>query len=314
MPLTTARLITAYATQDVQPVHTLVHRPQDGPDGLSCWMALPTRMSKTMTPIVAVHGIRRNARQQAELFAVRAAALGRPVIAPLFEAERWPRYQQAVRRGRADLALLKLMARLRRDGIWQTQQFDLAGFSGGAQFAHRFAMLHPARVARLTTASAGWYTFPDMAPFPYGLAPRTERPDPWSAVTREKVERFLAIPTQVCVGADDNLRDRNTRSGIEIDAQQGVHRVARAIRWTQALQGAARAAGIEPRASFIALSACGHDFRQCATRGGLDRVVIPQQPEEAALDQTANANCSREACTRCSQPCIASLRIKQAMP
>ena len=303
---------TAYATQNLQqPMYSLVHRPEDDPDGLSCWIALPDRISRTQTPVVAVHGIRRNARQQADLLAARASVLGRPVIAPLFDAQRWPRYQQAVRRGRADLALLTLMRKLRREGVWLTDQFDLAGFSGGAQFAHRFAMLHPELVARLTTASAGWYTFPNEMPFPYGLAPRSRRSDAWSAVTREKFKRFLTIPTQVCVGADDNVRDRNTRTGPAIDTQQGVHRMARAIRWTRALQDAAHDVGLKPRASFIALSACGHDFRQCVLRGGLDRIIIPEQIDgQARQPRTGNA-CPEERCRHCVRPCVPGQRLRE---
>ena len=260
---------------DSAPDYALTRRPADSPSGLACWLALPPAVSKTAPPIVAVHGIRRRAREQAKLFARRAVAAGRPVIAPVFDADRWPRYQLAVRRGRADLALLSLLDTLRRDGIWRTPQIELFGFSGGAQFAHRFALLNPALVTRLTTAAAGWYTFPDRSAFPYGLVPRPNRPDPWAACDEKALTRFLHLPIQVCVGADDNLRDANTRSGLEIDSQQGRTRLQRAIRWARALRNVAQERGIEPRVTFFALSACGHDFRQCVERGGLDRIVVP---------------------------------------
>ncbi len=277
-----------------EPVTPIVYRPEAGADELPCWLALPARMASDTPPIVAVHGIRRNARQQAELLAERASASGRAVIAPLFDRGRWPRYQQAVRRGRADLALIALMEALRRQGIWRTQRFELSGFSGGAQFAHRFAMLHPHLVARLTVASAGWYTFPDAAPFPYGLSVRPGRPDPWSAVGENNIKRFLAIPIQVCVGADDTLRDHSTRTGPAIDAQQGEHRLVRAIRWTRALKASARLRDMTPRATFVALSACGHDFRQCVLRGDLDRIIVPdgdQQTERSRSEPHCASDC-----------------------
>lgn len=270
----------------------LTRRSAKGDDDLSCWLALPDIISDTLPPLVAVHGIRREADAQAEFFGSRATALGRPVIAPVFDKTRWPRYQQAVRRGRADLALLRLMTELQDAGIWRTKKFDLFGFSGGAQFAHRFAMLHPGVVSRLTISSAGWYTFPDNAAFPYGLAPRPGRSDSWAPRLTAKLDQFLALPMHVCVGAQDNTPDSNTRSGPEINAQQGLHRRARAMRWAEAVRSAAQARGICPSVDFVALPRCGHNFRTCVTRGGLDSIVVSDQPPPAQI-KTCNGNCGR---------------------
>ncbi|MCR9122779.1 MAG: hypothetical protein NXH91_10940 [Phyllobacteriaceae bacterium] len=296
-------LAIAHSTMSTQSQAEILFRHAGQPDGLSCWLAVPERMAADGPPLVAIHGIRRDARQQAELLARRASALGRPVIAPLFGRQQWPRYQQAIRRGRADLALIALMEALAKERLWQTARFELAGFSGGAQFAHRFAMMHPHMVTRLTVASAGWYTFPDAARFPYGLASRGAPSDPWSAVTEDKITRFLTIPTQVCAGADDTLRDANLRSGEKIDAQQGTNRLIRAIRWTKALRTAAEERGLPPRASFIALSACGHDFRQCVQRGGLDRIILPTEDGSQAAGP-----CGRD-CSACDRPCKAVARL-----
>ena len=279
-------------------------RPADKANGLACWLAIPDRMVTDQPPLVAVHGIRRNARQQAELFAQRANALGRPVIAPLFDRQSWPRYQQTIRRGRADLALISLIDGLRDEGVVQADRFELFGFSGGAQFAHRFAMMHPHLVERLTVASAGWYTFPDAQRFPYGLSARSDPPDPWSNVTEERFQRFLTIPTQVCVGADDTVRDDNLRSDDQIDAQQGENRLVRGIRWTQALKEAALERNLAPSASFFALSACSHDFRQCVVNGGLDRIVVPDGDNA----RPQNSPCGR-GCAACPSPCRAALRL-----
>ncbi len=298
-----AKLVARNAIAD-----NITFRPAAGHDGLACWIAVPDTVNVDRSPLVAVHGIRRNAYQQAELFAERANALGRTVIAPLFSKHDWPRYQQAVRSGRADSALLTLLDELKAEAHWHTAQFELFGFSGGAQFAHRFAMMQPHMVSRLTVASAGWYTFPDESRFPYGLSPRPDGTDPWCAVTQDTFTRFLAIPTQVCVGADDTARDPNLRSGEQIDAQQGENRLIRGIRWTQALQDAAKARSLPPRASFIALSGCDHDFRQCVLRGGLDRVVIPsEKPPRPTIGP-----CGRD-CAACKAPCKVGLSLLRSV-
>lgn len=253
-----------------------VFRPATSPSALPCWLALPERPVPGQPPLVAVHGIRRGAAQQAALFAERAALQGRAVIAPLFDKAQWLGYQQAVLCGRADLALLDLMLSLRVDGVVTSERFDLFGFSGGAQFAHRFAMLHPDRLRRLSVASPGWYTFPDNASYPYGLWPRPEYSDDWSHKLVSNLHRFVSLPITVSVGAQDNRRDRNTRGGPAIDAQQGPHRLARAHSWTRAVRRVARELRIEPDIALHVLPGCGHNFETCVRMGRLDRIVLPE--------------------------------------
>lgn len=241
---------------------------------LACWIAWPDHIDPSARALVAVHGIRRGAQEQAALFAPQAAALGRVVIAPLFDTQHWPRYQRLG--DGADTALLDLLERLGDDAVKpidRFDRFDLCGFSGGAQFAHRFAMLHPERIGRLSLASAGWYTFPDTSPYPYGLgAPggsgaRTAR-------MQSRLDEFLRLPINVCVGERDNRRDANTRGGDDIDRQQGRHRRARASRWSEALAIEAAVRGIVSRIRYTVLPGCGHDFRRCARRGGLVDQVL----------------------------------------
>ncbi|GAB5470343.1 MAG: hypothetical protein Kilf2KO_33730 [Rhodospirillales bacterium] len=259
-----------------------------GKAGLSCLVALPPVISQSNAPLVAVHGIRRAAGDQVACFAARAATQGRPVIAPLFDSETWPRYQQVVRGKRADLALIALLEALRDAGIWRTETVQIAGYSGGAQFAHRFALLHPHLVSRLSVASAGWFTFPDDAVFPYGFGRRPEpaRKD-WGQLMAGGLDRFLTLPIQVAVGSKDNRADRNTRQGVEIDAQQGADRTTRAKRWVAALRTAAFARGLTTRIGLVVLPGCGHDFRRCVTKGGLDRLVLPDLASGAGALQAA---------------------------
>lgn len=245
--------------------------------GAPYWLALPKSRGAYGTPIVAVHGIKRGAKLQAEKYSAFAEETGRPVIAPLFTQDAWPHYQQAVKKGRADLALIGLMKELRSKGIWQTETFDLAGFSGGAQFSHRFAMLHPEVVRRLTVSSAGWFTFPDNRPFPYGFGPWQGRHN-WGPIMEEKFTSFLKLSILVTVGEHDCKTDRNTRSGPAIDEQQGLHRLERAKRWVDALQLAAAARGL-PDVDVICkiLPRCRHGFEECVERGGLADLVFANE-------------------------------------
>ncbi|MEO1493460.1 MAG: hypothetical protein AAFV19_14995 [Pseudomonadota bacterium] len=252
---------------------SILHYPQRGRDGLSCWIAQPERLNPALPPLVAIHGLHRGARAQANLLATEAIATGRTVIAPLFSEERWPRFQQVVRRDRADLALISLLADLRLAGLCEGATIDLAGYSAGAQFAHRFAMLYPHLISRLHVTAAGWYTFPDSAPFPYGIGPGDAPRESWAGRLNSGLDAFAALPIRVHVGVRDTIVDEHTRSGPEIDAQQGRSRLDRARNWVAAIKAQAEARGIQPDISLNVIDGCGHDFTSCVRIGGLDRLL-----------------------------------------
>jgi pimeloyl-ACP methyl ester carboxylesterase len=244
------------------------------PWSLPHWVAIPDQPQPDAVPLIAVHGVLRDARGQALGFAEAAAALGRPVIAPLFDEELYPRYQRVVLGRRADTALLALLDELEGSGQINTRRVDLFGYSGGAQFAHRFALLYPHRIRRLTLAAAGWYTFPDQAPYPYGLAPPARPTTAWGPHIEANLERFLRLPIRVCVGELDNQRDELTRSEAELDCQQGPDRLSRAGNWINAVRRAGWARGVVTDIRLHELPDCGHDFRTCIRQGGLAGITL----------------------------------------
>lgn len=290
---------------------SLEFRPGTGRRGLPFWLAIPKELDTSRAPLVAVHGIRRGAKMQAQHFGACAAMVGQLVVAPLFAVEQWPLYQQVVRKGRADLALLGLMDELHLSGMWQTDKFELSGFSGGAQFAHRFAMLYPHLVKTLSVTSAGWYTFPDTEAFPYGLGVRNGRKDDWGPQMKSRLHEFLQIPMNVAVGALDGVWDSKTRSGTNIDRQQGTNRVDRAHKWCNALLNAAQELGLPPQnVRLTELPDSGHDFAECVIKGGLVESVLTnscgaktkcsgclsghQTPPTASLPTKTQDNCKQE--------------------
>ena len=251
--------------------------PGTGRLGLPCWIALPTGYAQEPIPLVLVHGISRQAKEQLGLLAERACKAGRPIIAPEFSKENWRSYQQLVKRGRADLALLGLMQKMRAAGIWQTRKFQLAGYSGGAQFSHRFAMMYPHLISRLTVAAAGWYTFPDGVSYPYGMGDSTQPASKWGKLLRTRLHEFLSLPIEVVVGEFDHIVDDVTRSAQEIDKQQGTNRFERAQNWVKALHSEAKNLGIcDKHITFQSLKRSGHNFSECVRHGGLDQIILPE--------------------------------------
>ncbi len=236
--------------------------------GLSAWIFTPHSIRPGAAPLVAIHGKMRRAKEQAIAFSRFTARAGRPVIAPLFSEEKWPRYQLAVRSGRADRAFNALMRRISAQFEWSTTCFHLFGFSGGGQFAHRYAMLYPERLRSLSVCAAGWYTFPDDTPFPQGQGGQR-----WGRRFAEKRCAFLALPKLVAVGELDRRRDPNVRRSPQLDAQQGLNRFERAERWHGALNRAAADCRAPGQNVFEALPAAGHSFSACAASGLCESVA-----------------------------------------
>ena len=234
------------------------------------WLYRPPGGGAGAPVLVSVHGISRNAAVHAQSLRALAAAYDMVVVAPLFARDRFPDYQRLgrVRRGeRADLMLLAILGEVRRLTSARTGRIFLTGFSGGAQFAHRFAFAHPARVAALAVCAAGWYSFPDTeARFPRGL----RLADGLPGVTFEPA-RFLRIPAIALVGARDIRQDGSLNMALGIVSQQGSNRVERAARWIAALQEAARAHGLATRYELALLPRVRHSYAQAvaANRGDL---------------------------------------------
>lgn len=236
---------------------------------------------------ISVHGIARNAAAHAFRLMEDAERLGVCVLAPLFEKDAFGQYQQLqdrTRGVRSDLALLKMIDEAAGRCEADPDRLLLFGFSGGAQFAHRFAMMHPDRVASAVIASAGWYTLPRVdAPYPFGLDTASFALD-----AEFDVAKFLRVPFHVFVGELDTERDGSLRQSRLLDSTQGATRIARARTWVEAMtRAAASEGGRAPTLSV--LPGVGHDFNDCIERAGLSQAAFRFFAEDAALTLSAPA-------------------------
>ncbi len=269
--------------------HAPVFRP--GVPGLipDTWIVNPGQTSSA-PPLVAVHGITRNTDEVVSHLRLRAQETGCTLVVPLFDKAHWPRYQRAACTHRADWALLRLMTALRAEGSISEQPFVLSGFSGGAQFAHRFAWLYPELVGRLCLTAPGWWTLPDpQTAWPYGIGTAPDDQGQGFRL-RANLRRFLDRPIAICVGDEDVERDRNLRKGTAIDAAQGGTRLERAQNWYTQIEAASRAIGLTPQVSLHILPNCGHSFVDCVLRGGIDTHYIP--PAEGCSVSKNTQKCS----------------------
>jgi len=222
-------------------------------------------------PVVALHGISRNADELVTLFAPEAHSSGRIVIVPHFAEARWPHFQRPCRAARPDQALLALLNHLAVIDPALAGPVDLFGHSGGAQLAHRFAMLDPNRVGRLHLAAAGWYCLPDTSmAYPYGLgADKTPDSLTWARRHAQALATYLRLSVHVYVGTADDGRDEALRQNTKLDQLQGRTRIDRAAHYVDRFRAAARAQGIAPDISLTRLPGVAHDVGQALRHDNL---------------------------------------------
>ncbi|HET9328064.1 MAG TPA: PHB depolymerase family esterase [Candidatus Eisenbacteria bacterium] len=234
---------------------------------------VPARAAPGGPIFVTVHGISRNVEEHATLFAPLAEEHQAVLIAPYFTRDRDDDYQQLSkgRAGRrADVTLDAIIKEVATATGANGQRFYLFGFSGGAQFSHRYVLAHPERVIAAAIGAAGWYTFPDdRKPYPYGLGPSAER-----SGLRFDAARFLRVPITVLVGKDDIEGGESLRRNPTVDEQQGTTRLERARRWVEAMNQAARQRGLTPHVTLQEVPGIEHSFREFMRDGELGERVF----------------------------------------
>jgi pimeloyl-ACP methyl ester carboxylesterase len=217
--------------------------------------------------LVSVHGISRNASEQAAVFAPLCERRNVVMVAPVFTVEHHEDYQRLGRRGRGTRVDHLLHQFLQEVGIMtgaDVSRIHLFGFSGGAQFAHRYLMVHPHRVVGAVVVASGWYTFPDTTQrYPYGIRPHRALEG-----VNFNPEEFLRVPVEVLVGAKDT-DTQNLRRTERTNAQQGVDRRDRARNWVRAMRDAAERHGLPPVVTLGEVPGIGHSFAEFCERGAL---------------------------------------------
>lgn len=244
-----------------------------------CGGAIPCRyyyhVPPALTPdspvIVSVHGISLNAAEHLVQMRGEAERAGALLIAPWFDRTHYRGYQRLLCRDgqtRADFALLAMIEDATATFGGDGRRIHLSGFSGGGQFAHRFAAIHADRVAACVTSAAGWYTFPDeSSPWPRGQSAPTMPP----GIALHPAARH--VPMHVLVGSRDNRPEPSLNAAAAIVAQQGTTRLDRAHAWFAAMRAdRARHGGAD--VTLTVIDQLDHDFSKAVERHALDALVV----------------------------------------
>lgn len=223
--------------------------------------------------LASIHGISRNAFEHAARFIPYADKFKVAIVAPCYSTYDFNDYQRLGRKSRgarADLALYSLTQELREALPFLNGELYLFGYSGGGQFVHRYVMAHPEGVTAYAVGAAGWYTFPDSSlEYPQGIL----KPNELDGVIFSP-ERFLKIPALILVGERDVHPGTALNKCPEIVQQQGSTRMERGLRWTQAMNKAAREHGLETEFRFEILSRSNHCFEKSMRRGQMGDLIF----------------------------------------
>ncbi len=230
------------------------------------YLYIPQRAGNHAKIFITVHGISRNVSEHARKFAEYAEKFGVVLIAPHFPSDRFPDYQRLGRKGiRADKVLNEIVSEVARLTGANANKLYLFGYSGGAQFAHRYMLAYPHRVAKIVLGAPGWYTFPNPTlAYPIGIQSSQNLPQ-----VQFNPAQFLHIPACVLVGEKDNLRDQELNQSTRIDKLQGKTRIERGRRWVQEMTNQARARGLSTSYVFHLLPDSPHSFSISMQRGGM---------------------------------------------
>lgn len=177
--------------------------------------------------IVVVHGTQRMAERYRDAYRAFAEEHGCLVVAPLFPAGAdepgdLSGYKRLEFRGtRYDLVLLAMLDEVAAGFPVHLDRVHLHGFSGGGQFAHRFALLHPERLASVSIGAPGRVT-------------RIDPDTPWWLGTADVAERFgrsLDLPelrrvaVQMIVGAQDTDTHEIAEPGLDAGGDTRIERL-----------------------------------------------------------------------------------------
>lgn len=181
---------------------------------------------ETLDLVVLVHGSGREAQTLRDEFASFAEEHSCVVLAPLFPIGYGDPFDTSnyklvnYRDIRYDHVLLSMVDEVKsRYTKTQSQKFFLYGFSGGGQFVHRFAFLHPKRLHALVCGAPGSHTEIDHTRnYPQGVKDFESifgQPVQWTDLK--------SVPTMFIVGdADVDTSYINARGGVlDEDSKHG---------------------------------------------------------------------------------------------
>ena len=223
----------------------------------------PAYITQNTEVIFIIHGNSRNADDYLEVWSELAENHNVFLIAPEFNRSNFPSYNTLMMstsdgriRKNKDLYLHNSI-----DLIFdyfvekfelKAQKYSIYGHSGGSQFVHRYLLMsNNPKVDKAVAANAGWYTFLNGAPFPYGIK------NPPTELTSDHIRRFLTTEINILIGSRDVEIDSSVNQSDGANAQ-GSNRLHRAINFYQLTESVVSDNNLEFNWKFKVIEGVAH--------------------------------------------------------
>lgn len=235
-------------------------------DTLEVFYHIPEIPDRSRMPVVfGFHGNDRDCSYWVETWKEYADKKGFMFFIPWFTHEKFPtrRYQElGVKDADGNILPAKFRTSalvdsiicdvLRRAGSHE-DKVTVYGHSAGAQFVHRFMMLHDSPfVGKAIIGNPGWFTFPSVDEnYSYGIKDLEAKE---TIPLREMLRKDIIL--QLAEG--DTIRESYLRKTPEAD-RQGLNRLERGNRFFETLDSIAKAKGYEFNWKRVYVAGVGHD-------------------------------------------------------
>ena len=196
---------------------------------------LPSKINSETKILFVIHGASRNAERYLSMWIKEAKDKNVLLIAPRFKKEDHPYYStlgMATHDGKLiddkDIwlndSLERFFTLFKEKYKLSSDQYLVYGFSGGSQFVHRYLMYGNDRgVQKAAIGSAGWYTFIQNSPFPYGIKNMPLEPG--------RIEWLMSKEVLFLLGDMDNNPNHSSLNKSPGSMKQGFNRYERGINY-----------------------------------------------------------------------------------
>jgi pimeloyl-ACP methyl ester carboxylesterase len=229
--------------------------------------------------LLVFHGLNRNAEGYRNVSRSLGDRLCMIVVAPLFDAERFPswRFQMGGIVNQHGLQLpgdwtgqfvLELVAWVhQQEG--QALPYSMIGHSAGGQFLSRLAAFTPTEARRIVIANPSTYVFASLqtkAPFGLGgvYSPKT---------AEAQLKRYLQTPVTIFLGQEDV--GEQDLSETPAARAQGENRYARGLNAYRTAQTLAQSRGWTFNWRLVELAGVGHDTRKMFSSADAVDALLP---------------------------------------